>query len=375
MYLKLPNLLLNKDTKLTIIMYKNFFRIDWHLFLPMLVLLFVGLTTLHSLQGSYFKSQFIFAVIGILCFFLFSTLDIYYFKNIALYVYIISLIFLFIVLILGVESRGAVRWFEFIGLRLQFSEIIKPFLCISFAFFISHNKPSFRMFILSIILLFPVIFLLYRQPDLGNALLYAAVALLTLLICGYPLKTFLIIFAGIGTLIPISFKFLHQYQRQRLFTFFHVNSDPLGISYNIIQSVIAVGSGMFYGKGLGQGTQSNLWFLPERHTDFIFASLSEELGFIGACIIIFSFCFLLYRIYKISVATLDTFSRAFVICTFWFFIIQFVVNVGMNIGILPIVGITLPFVSYGGSSLIASAIFLGLLSSLNKRKDAQVLEI
>lgn len=351
------------------------FRIDWHLFLPMLVLLFVGLTTLNSFHDNYFRNQFAFAIIGVLCFLLFSTLDVYYFRNIAPYIYIVSLAFLFTILIMGIESRGAVRWLEFIGLRVQFSEIIKPFLCISFAFFIAENKPGLRMFIINMLLLFPVVFLLYRQPDLGNALLYAAVAILTLLVSGYPLRTFFMVLAGIGIFVPLIFKFLHQYQRQRLFTFFRLNNDPLGISYNIIQSVIAVGSGMLFGRGLGQGTQSNLWFLPERHTDFIFASLSEEIGFIGGCIIVFCFCFLLYRIYKISIDTSDSFSRAYAICTFWFFLIQFVVNIGMNIGILPIVGITLPFVSYGGSSLIASAIFLGFLASLNKRKDAYILEI
>lgn len=356
-------------------MQKNIIRIDWSLFFSMIILLFLGLTTLYSIQGVYFRSQIIFTVISVICFLLFSNVDLYFFKSISLPIYLSSLLFLTIILILGIESRGAMRWLEIIGLRIQFSEILKPFLSISFALFISENKPGIRSFIIILLLLFPLVFLLYRQPDLGNALLYTGVVLLALLVLRYPIKIFLALILSISIFIPIIFKFLHQYQKERLYTFFHFKSDPLGISYNVIQAVIAVGSGMFFGKGLGQGTQSGLRFLPERHTDFIFATLSEELGFIGSLIIIVCFFWLIYRIYNIAKNTTDSFSLAFAVCAFWFFFIQFIVNIGMNMGLLPIVGITLPFVSYGGSSLIASSIFLGLLVSLEKRKNTHILEI
>ena len=136
--------------------------------------------------------------------------------------------------------------------------------------------------------------------------------------------------------------------------------------HNAVQSIIAVGSGAIFGKGYGQGTQSILRFLPERHTDFIFATLSEELGFLGTLLIIVTFSFLLYRIFVISRKTKDVFVKIFAICTFNLLSVQFFINSGMNIGIVPIVGVTLPFVSYGGSSLLSCFIILGLLTSMNK---------
>jgi rod shape determining protein RodA len=150
----------------------------------------------------------------------------------------------------------------------------------------------------------------------------------------------------------------------------------LGLSYNAIQAVIAVGSGMLLGKGLGLGTQSGLRFLPERHTDFIFASLSEELGIIGALLLILTFIFLLYRIFIIFREQSELFPKIFSAIAFSIIFLQFFVNIGMNIGILPIVGITLPFVSYGGSSLLSNLILLGILSSMNKNiQEHRVLEI
>lgn len=159
-------------------------------------------------------------------------------------------------------------------------------------------------------------------------------------------------------------------------TFLDPSRDPLGTSYNVIQSVIAVGSGMIMGRGLGQGTQSGLRFLPERHTDFIFATISEQLGFIGTIIILVCFAFLLYRVFKIFLNSEEGFSKNFSAIVFFSFLIQIFVNIGMNVGIIPVVGVTLPFVSYGGSSLLSNFIFLGFLSSIvRSTKDKNVLEI
>jgi rod shape determining protein RodA len=150
----------------------------------------------------------------------------------------------------------------------------------------------------------------------------------------------------------------------------------LGVSYNVIQSVIAVGSGMFFGKGIGLGTQSGLRFLPERHTDFIFATLSEQLGFVGSILIVTCFVFLLYRIYKKSLKLSDSFEKNYFTIVFLVFLIQSFVNIGMNIGILPIVGVTLPFISYGGSSLLSNFIFLGFMTAIGKSSGKrEVLEI
>jgi rod shape determining protein RodA len=218
--------------------------------------------------------------------------------------------------------------------------------------------------------------MIYLQPDLGSALIYAGVFFLALVVIGFPLRWFALSLLPAVLLSPLFWIMLHEYQRQRVLTFFQLNKDPLGTSYNSIQSLIAVGSGMFSGKGLGEGTQSALRFLPERHTDFIFATISEGMGFIGGLIIILAFLFLLYRIYTIFINSQGLFEKTFLICCFLFLLIQFFLNAGMNIGLLPVVGVTMPFVSFGGSSLMSNFIFLAIASSISiSLKKKNVLEI
>lgn len=355
---------------------RTLFDIDWGLIAPVFILVILSLTTLFSIDFSLFKSQFIFFIIGILAFLFFSQTN---YKTVSLYsvpIYIISVVLLLIVLVVGIESRGSVRWLEFFGFRVQFSEILKPFLAISFSSYLSSkNNYSFKTLFLGSLFLIPIIFLVFLQPDLGNALIYFMVAVLSFIIFGFPFRFFFLGLIFMSLSFPIIWKFLHDYQRQRILTFLNPN-DPLGLSYNAIQSVIAVGSGMFFGRGLGLGTQSGLRFLPERHTDFIFATLSEELGIIGAILIIVTFAFLLYKIFVIFLNQEDLFCKTFSIIAFSLILFQFFINAGMNIGILPIVGITLPFVSYGGSSLLSNFILLGILSAINRgRTRSNVLEI
>jgi rod shape determining protein RodA len=266
---------------------------------------------------------------------------------------------------------------EFLGLRAQFSEILKPFLAISFASYAAHKKIfNFRSLLEAFVLLVPVVFLIFFQPDLGNALIYAAIVMATLIYVGFSFKYFLALLLPLLAVFPLIWHFLHDYQRQRVLTFIDPSRDPLGTSYNVIQSVIAVGSGMIMGRGLGQGTQSGLRFLPERHTDFIFATISEQLGFIGTTIVLICFAVVIYRIFVIFLNSEEGFSKNFSAIVFFSFLIQIFVNIGMNIGIIPIVGVTLPFVSYGGSSLLSNFIFLGFLLSVNRSaKDKDVLEI
>lgn len=291
--------------------------------------------------------------------------------------YIISLVLLAIILILGIESRGAIRWLEIFGIRIQFSETLKPVLSFVLASFIAGNKhPSLKSFLLAILFLIPVVALIYLQPDLGNALIYIIVFFLTLIILGFPIRWLGIVILPLIVLSPLIWTILHEYQRQRILTFLNPHQDPLGTSYNSIQALIAIGSGMFMGKGLGESTQSGLKFLPERHTDFIFATISESMGFIGSTLIILAFIFLLYRIYMIFTNSESFFEKALLTCCFLFLLIQFILNIGMNIGFLPVVGVTLPFVSFGGSSLVANFIFLAIASSISvSHKKRYVLEI
>lgn len=352
-------------------------RVDWQLILPVLTLLIVSLTTLFSVNPVFFRNQLFFAIVSGGIFLLLSQINIgqlaYHRKSI----YIISIVSLLLLFFIGAANRGAVRWIGAFGFGIQFSEILKPFLIIALASYLSTRRNiSFTTFLKVMALLLPIAFLIYRQPDLGTAMIYVLTVLLTLILYGFPLWWFGLGVLGIVGSIPILWRFLHEYQRQRILTFFHLTNDPLGTSYNAIQAVIAVGSGMILGKGLGQGTQSALLFLPEKHTDFIFATLSEDLGFIGGAIVIGAFLFLLYRLFIIFTEVDDMFAKLVVGASFSLLLIQFFINVGMNIGIVPIVGVTLPFVSYGGSSLLSNAIILGIVSQIAMRNGRKhVLEI
>lgn len=352
-------------------------KIDFWLLAPVTILVLIGLTTLSSINTLYLRNQIISLLISVVFFLFISQINVSALRTIKSPLYIISLILLFIVLIIGIESRGAVRWIEFLGIRIQFSETLKPLLSIAFAAFISDNKnPTFRTMLTAIVFLLPVIIMIFLQPDLGSALIYTGVFFLALVVIGFPMRWFGLSFLPAILFSPLFWAMLHDYQRQRILTFFQLHKDPLGTSYNSIQSLIAVGSGMFSGKGLGEGTQSVLRFLPERHTDFIFATISEGMGFIGGLIIILAFLFLLYRVYSIFLNSTSLFEKTFLICCFLFLLIQFFLNAGMNIGILPVVGVTMPFVSFGGSSLMSNFIFLAITSSISvSHRNARVLEI
>ncbi len=356
---------------------KGLWYIDWGLMLPVLVLVCLSLATLFSLNFDYFRSQLIFLIISILVFLFFSQANYKIFQLYGAPIYFVSLFFLGLVLVLGIESRGSVRWLEFLGFRIQFSEVFKPFLAISLSsYLVSLKKYSFKSLFTVMLLLLPVAFLIFLQPDLGDALIFVSVTILTLMFFGFPWKFFLAGIVSVALAFPVFWHFLHDYQKQRILTYLNPGQDPLGSSYNAIQSIIAVGSGMIIGKGFGQGTQSVLNFLPERHTDFIFATISENLGFVGTLVILSAFLFLLYRIYIIYRNSNDKFCKVFTATCFFIILMQFFINTAMNIGILPIVGVTLPFVSYGGSSLLSNFIILGLLTAVEKfARDDKVLEI
>jgi rod shape determining protein RodA len=220
-------------------------------------------------------------------------------------------------------------------------------------------------FIRAFILLAPIFFLTLKQPDLGNAMIYLIVLIFMLISYGFPFRYFLGVSVPALLLFPIIFSLLHDYQRQRLLTFLNPTADPFGSSYNVVQSLISIGSGGITGKGIGQGTQSILNFLPERHTDFIFATISESLGFFGALFLIGIYAFLLWKLYSLSLKIHDEFTRLVVLGFYFVLLTHIFLNIGMNIGIVPIVGITLPFVSYGGSSLLTFFLMLGIISSIS----------
>jgi rod shape determining protein RodA len=355
----------------------RFLRVDWWILTPALLLVIIGLTTLFSINPIFFRSQFFALVLSLVVFFIMAQVDFESLTSLALPFYILAIVLLSIVLLIGIESHGAVRWIDIFGFRIQFSEIFKPLLTISLAALLAKDSMSTpKGFLTVFALLAPIAALIFFQPDLGNAVIYGLVTVIVLLVYGFPLLWFGISLIPAFIAGPILWQYLHDYQRQRLLTFIHPTSDPLGTSYNVMQAIIAVGSGRFIGKGLGEGTQSALRFLPERQTDFIFATISEGLGFVGSLLIIGTFLFLLYRIYLVFKRSESVFEKLFTAGTFSLILIHFFVNIGMNLGLLPIVGVTLPFVSLGGSSLLSNFMLLGLLSSISQHlRGKDVLEI
>lgn len=350
--------------------------VDWHLLTPVIILAILSLSTLFSISGELFRLQLLFFLFSFGVYILFSFVNLDSIRGFSLIIYIFSVVVLLFLILFGEETRGAARWVEILGIRIQFSEILKPLLAISLSSYLVTSKRSAWTFISVLILTGTAAFLIMKQPDLGNGLIYLFTVLLVLFYAGFPIFLFFIYGFCVLAATPIIWRFLHDYQKDRILTFFNPGSDPLGTSYNAIQAVIAVGSGMLFGKGLGQGTQSALHFLPERHTDFIFATLAEDFGLIGTLILLLCFAYLLYRIYIISQSTSDRFSKLFAASAFFLFLLQIFFNIGMNIGLSPVVGITLPFVSYGGSSILSNFIFLAILSSIGKsQRRISTLEI
>lgn len=351
--------------------------IDWRILLPAVILAVLGVIMLSSLNPELFRSQLIALVVSVIAYVIFSQITLDSFRNFSIPLYVVSIFLLIVVFLFGFESRGAARWVTIFNVSIQFSELIKPFLLLAMAsYLVNTRNTSFRAFLFLLAFLLPVMFLIYKQPDLGNALIYGSVALLTMLIYGFPLLWFGLIFLPIILITPMLWGFLHEYQRQRVLTFVNPSRDPLGTSYNTIQAVIAVGSGMWIGRGLTESTQSGLRFLPERHTDFMFATFSESFGFVGGVIVLLCFSLLFYRIYKIFSYSSDNFSKLVTAGALSLLLIHFFLNIGMNIGIVPIVGVTLPFLSFGGSSLLSNFILLGMVSSIGQAiKSKHVLEI
>ncbi len=289
----------------------------------------------------------------------------------SIYLYIVGLILLILVELFGDISKGAQRWLNLGFIRIQPSEIFKVVMPLCVATFLSKTTipPKFITTIGAFIIVGMPTVLILLQPDLGTASLVAVAGCIGIFIAGLS-WWWIIIGAGAGSAaLPVMWNFvLHDYQKQRVLTLIDPSSDPLGAGYHIIQSKIAIGSGGLYGKGWLQGSQSQLDFLPEPHTDFIFAVLSEETGLIGFIVLMSLYCFIIGRCVLITLNTKDNFER--ILCgsftfTFMFYIF---VNIGMVSGILPVVGVPLPLISYGGTAMITLTICFGMIMSIHTHK-------
>jgi len=285
-------------------------------------------------------------------------------------IYIIAFVLLVVVLIFGTTVRGTTGWFQIAGFSFQPAEVAKIALILFLAWLIHRHGQRFDtwQFVFSSGFFSALLVgLIMLQPDLGSSLILVSIWFGLLLLTGVKKRyVFLIFFLGIGVFF-VSWTFLFaDYQKDRLTTFLSLDSDPLGAGYNVSQSIIAVGSGNFFGRGLGFGSQSQLHFLPEAQTDFIFSVLAEELGFVAVLTIFSIYFFMLWRFVKIAKGCSDDFSTYVVLGVTIYFFTQIVINVGGAIGSLPVTGVTLPFLSYGGSSLIANFILIGIVQSVSR---------
>lgn len=324
----------------------------------------LSLAVLTSISPERVAQQAIMFAIGLVLYIYLANQDSAVFKTFAPIGYVISILMLIATFVLGSAVRGSVRWIPIAGFQLQAGEFAKPLLVLSFAFFLKLFPPkTFRNILINTVLFAIPVLLIFKQPDLGTALVVSSIWVAQIFVAGV---SFWIVgaVAGLGIIFTKYLpNILHDYQLRRLETFIDPFKDPLGAGYNVIQSIIAVGSGGILGKGLGHGTQSHLRFLPERHTDFIFASLAEELGIIGSMLVIFCLGGLLHRILTLATHSRSSSSRLIFIGIFSYLCFQTFVNIGMNIGIAPVTGVTLPLISYGGSSILATAITLGIAAS------------
>jgi len=341
-------------------------KFDFYLFMPVVLLLIFSLGMVLSVSPAIITDHLFYTLVSLVLFFIFCFLDYGVLISLSPLIYVFCLIFLILPFIFGTVTRGSVRWIPIGNYTIQPSEIIKPFLCLFTAWYWGRKKYSHSNLLKLFIFFLPFFILVFLQPDLGSMLVILSIFSGTLLYSGIKTKQIILFLVITVGLLPLFWFSLKDYQKTRVYHFLNPLSDPLGEGYNQIQAKITVGSGRFWGLGLGKGSQSHLFFLPEKHTDFIFSSMAEEFGFLGSVLLLLLYFLLFLRILKIASNCSSRESFLLVMGIFFGMSFQTLVNIGMNLGLLPITGITLPLFSYGGSSLAASMIGLGIICNVSR---------
>lgn len=335
-------------------------RVDYPFAIAVGLTLTLSVFVLHAIAPTLFPLYYLYLLMGILAFFIFAQIDFDIISLFSRHLYIVSIILLILPLLIGQVTRGAVRWIPIGPLTIQPAEIVRPFLLVFFANYLTTREIDGRMLVKALALLALPTFLIIIQPSLGVAVL-SLVGFVGVILASTFKKRYIfwaIIFFLI--LLPVAWQLLAPYQRLRIITFLEPSRDPYGAGYNSIQSMISVGSGKLFGRGLGKGVQTQLSFLPERHTDFIFASVAEELGLVGAILVVGLSFFLLGRLVAFVENAQSPAARAYVAGLFLTLFTQTLVHIGMNVGLLPITGVPFPLLSAGGSSLLATMMGLGI---------------
>lgn len=339
----------------------------WFLPALLVVLSLLSILLLKSVAPSLAGAQFIFFLIGFGLFYLSSVLPWSFFIRSRWVAYAGLCVLLVVPLVIGSTTRGIAGWIDIGTLfSIQPSQLAIPIMAILIAFEVNRYRPPDVMGFLKILALMAVPgILIIVEPDLGTTVIYVLTMGVLLWFSKVPMR-YLAVLGGVGIVVALlSWSFVLQpYQKQRITSFVASSEDATGASYNARQALIAVGSGQVVGRGLGQGVQSHLRFLPERQTDFIFASLAEELGFVGSILVVMMYVLLSLFCVYIALKTDDQIARLYCIAVAGTTIFQASVNMGMNMGLFPITGITLPFLSYGGSSILSMAVMYGLVQNI-----------
>lgn len=361
--------------------------LDWILMAATLAMVTYGLFMLYSATHAdtnistpffYVRSQAIGLVLGVVFLIMISLSNYRRLQRWRMYIYGATLGILVLTLVIGAGSEevGANRWIELSFFRLQTSELAKLLLILSLGGVLAEGvelRHRFRFIVIAVLYVAVPSALVFIQPDLGTALVFTAILLTMLVVWGIRLPH-LGILAGAGVLgavmvlrvLPaLGVNVLRDYQLRRLTLFLNPESDPTGFGYQLTQSKIAIGSGMFTGKGYLQGTQTHLNFLPAHHTDFIFAVIGEELGFMGAVLLLGLFLVIIWRAFRIARLSTDLYGRMIAAGVAGVLVFQVFVNVGMTVGIMPVTGIPLPFVSFGSSALVVFLMMIGFLQSVH----------
>ncbi|MBU1131415.1 rod shape-determining protein RodA [Patescibacteria group bacterium] len=354
---------------------------DWYLIVNILLLMFFGLATLYSLQMNVAEPDFaalyrqiIFALAGMALFILVSLTNYRFWGDYYKLLLAGIVVILLGVFITGTTIRGIKAWLTFFGQTIQPVEFAKLALVIFLSKFFSlraKTQPLLKNVFISGTATFILVILVALQPDLGSAMILFFIWLFLVVLLPLPGKKLIGLFIIIALIFTLGwFTMLKPYQHQRILVFLNPQADPLGSGYNVAQAVLAVGSGEVLGRGLSLGSQSQLNFLPEQETDFIFAVIAEELGFVGAGLLLLLFLSLCLRIYQISRKYSDNFGNLLALGILVYLMVQIFINIGMTMGMAPVAGIPLPFISSGGSSLVSILMAMGIVHSIylhNKR--------
>ena len=370
-----------------VISFYKFFKIDTPLFIFIILLSSLGLLILYSSSGGSMNlvyKQLIHLGLATSVMLIIAQIPPILFLRSAPILIILGIILLILVLFFGSSGGGAQRWLDIGIIRFQPSEIMKIIVPITIAAILSEKTlpPRALPVIISLVVISTVVLLIARQPDLGTALLIGASGVYVLFFSGFRIKIVKNIWLNLTILLSFFISSLYfawnylliAYQKKRILTLFNPESDPLGSGYHIIQSKIAIGSGGLTGKGLTQGSQSQLDFVPEQSTDFIFSVLAEELGFLGFMLLIIIYSFIIYRCFSLSLRCEDNFSRLLGSSLTFVFFTYIFVNIGMVSGLVPVVGVPLPLISYGGSSLMTLMASFGIIMSIHKHKSPRYLQ-